>query len=302
MLALGGQAVIEGVMIKSPRYVTVAVRKGKSIKVKSTRFRSLAERNRIFGWPIIRGFAVFVEMLGAGFKALNYSAEQAGEGKRMNRNETLIATAIAVIMGLFLFVWLPYGLTSLMGLSERDSPLAFNLFDGIIKLAIFIIYIYLISLMDDVKRIFAYHGAEHKTVHCYEAGKKLTVTNVKRFSPIHLRCGTSFVLTVILISVALFSLIPFAVKAIWPGVYGLSTLPRLGSMLLIRMIALMPIIAVSYEVLRASSKAQDSILTRTISYPGRLIQKLTTREPDNSQIEVAIASVNEALRREGVSS
>jgi uncharacterized protein YqhQ len=302
---IGGQAVIEGVMIRSPHFVVTSVRKGKKIISKKERFVPISERIMPLSWPFLRGLATFFEMLYLGIRTLNYSAEQSapdgtgkGSSQKITKTELAVSFAIAIVAAALLFVALPYSLTNLLGLYEENHPVLFNLADGAIKLTIFILYIVLISRMKEIKRIFQYHGAEHKAVHCYEAGKKLSVTNAKKFSPVHMRCGTSFIIAAVIVSILLFSLIPAIVKMVAPGIFGMFWLWKRLLLLLLRFAAMLPIVAVSYEFLRMSAKFGNSQIVRIIAYPGMLIQKLTTNEPDRRQLETALTSVRLALELE----
>jgi uncharacterized protein YqhQ len=298
MIPLGGQAVIEGVMIKSPNYIVTSLRDGKRIRTTHKRFLSLTKRIRILGTPFIRGIIIFGEMLKVGMDALNHSAEIAGKDDKAGKGEMIFATALAIIFGVGLFVVLPYGLTYVTGIPEETNPVLFNLVDGLIKLSVFILYVILIGMMKDIKRIFQYHGAEHKAVHCYEAGLKLTGRNMRRFSTVHLRCGTSFILTVMLVGIAIFSVIPAAVQVIWPGFFMMPAWQRIAAMTAVRLLALVPIMSISYEFLRFSASHENNILSKALSLPGSLTQKLTTKEPDRDQMEVAVAAVKRALQLE----
>lgn len=276
---LGGQAVLEGVMIRSPSHVSIAVRKeDKSIHVKKKKYKSFVDRYKILKLPILRGVINLFEMLVLGMKALTYSAEQAtGEEEKITALEMFITVALAIIFVILIFVVAPFYLAKLFQIENR---FLFNIVDGIFRLILFFIYLVLISLMKDIRRLYQYHGAEHKTVHCYEAKKALTVANVKKYATLHPRCGTSFLVIVLAISILLFSLIKD---------------PRWYVNIPFR-ILLIPVIAgVSYEVLKISAKYEKNILARIIITPGLWVQKLTTREPDKKQIEVAIAAVKKVM-------
>jgi uncharacterized protein YqhQ len=298
MVQLGGQAVIEGVMIRSPRFLTVSIRKGKKIKTKSERFVSLTAKNKLLGKAFLRGPVVFIEMLFAGMKALNYSAEESGQEEKMTKKEVIFVMAVAMIIGLGLFKLLPYGLTYLTGTSEQDSPFLFNLIDGAIKAAIFLGYILLISKMAEIKKLFEYHGAEHMAVHCHESGKRLSVANARLFSPVHRRCGTSFIITVIIVGILFFTIIPLILKAVYPGFFLLAPAVRYPVLFSLRIVGMLPVMSLTYELIRSTAKHEDGLLSIALSWPGALMQRLTTRTPTDEQLEVAIAAVNKALAEE----
>ena len=203
---------------------------------------------------------------------------------------------------LIIFVALPYGLTLLTGVREETQPIMFNIIDAVVKILIFLIYLLAISQLKDIQRLFQYHGAEHKAVHCYEHKKALLPRHVKPYSPIHPRCGTSFLLWVILMSIVVFALLPAVVLWLWPSFPTLGFWTRRGILFPLR-ILLIPVIAgLAYEVLKLSGKHQDNWLMHNLAKPGLWFQKITTAEPDKKQIEVAIASLKLLLQKEGHSS
>ncbi len=269
---IGGQAVIEGVLMKNDDKIAIAVRRpdGK-ISVKKEHKASITKRIKFLGWPFFRGTVNLIEMLSVGIKALNYSANESlgEEDKKITKTEFAFTTAFAVIVAIGLFILLPLYLTKI----TRTEGILFNLIDGLIRVGIFVIYILLISMMKDVRRLFQYHGAEHKTVNCYEQGKKLTPENVKKYSTAHRRCGTTFLLIVLVISIIIFSFIVSDktwVKFAWR-------------------VILLPVIAgLSYELLKLGAKFPNSFLINLLIYPGLMLQRITTKEPDKKQIEVAI--------------
>lgn len=291
---VGGQAVIEGVMMRAPRAVAIAVRRPDGeIVVKTELAIPLSERFPIVKLPIIRGAVALFTSLIIGIKALNFSANEAmteeekdKEGIKEGGGE-LSSWAMAGTMtvafgfGICLFFLFPLYLTKLMTPVIGDNNIIFNLVDGVIRVIVFLAYIWAISRMSDIQRVFQYHGAEHKSIFAFEAGEELTVENVRRYSRLHPRCGTSFLLIVMLVSIAVFSLIP----KLWPFYL------KAGSR-----IFLLPIIAgISYEFLKWSAMNDNHPLVRMVIAPGLALQRLTTREPDDSQLEVAIRSMNEAL-------
>ncbi len=288
MKNIGGQAVIEGVMMKGRKSWTVAVRSPKGeIHVKT---EELSELPKIFKLPILRGFIALFHSLFIGIKALEFSASKAyeeDEGKPLSPASMAVTIGIAVILGILLFILLPLYATKLMGsLSESvsGSSLVFNLVDGVIRVLVFLIYVISVGMWKEMRRIFEYHGAEHKVIHAYENGGDLTAANVKIHSPLHPRCGTSFLLIVMIISIIVFSFIPQD----WPFIYNF--LSRL---------VLIPLIAgISYEMLKLSAKMKHNAFMHIMIQPGLMLQRLTTREPDEAQIEVAVRALREVLTAE----
>lgn len=293
-LNIGGQAVIEGVMIRGPKNYVVAVRKNKKIIMKKGIIPK--KKYNFLKLPAIRGFVNLAEMLVIGMKSLMWSAEQAApKEEKIGKNELLFTILISVGFVILFFIALPYFLTNLIGFTEEKRPVLFNIVDGIIRILIFLIYIVIISFIKDVKVLFQYHGAEHKAIHCYEHNKKLNINNVKKFTTLHPRCGTSFLLIVFIISILVFSLLPSIILVYYPAFSSLSIWLRKGILFPIR-ILLIPLIAgISYEILKISDKKQNNVLFRMISIPGLALQKITTKEPSNRQIEVAIYSIRKLL-------
>lgn len=287
---IGGQAVIEGVLMRAPRSMAIAVRRPDGeIVVKRNRVTPLSERFPLVKLPLVRGAVALFSSLVIGIKALNFSANEAlAEGEKKEEISSLAmggTMAVALLFGILLFFILPLYLTKLLVPVIGDSNLVFNLVDGVIRVMVFLLYIYSISRMRDIQRVFQYHGAEHKSIFAFEAGQPLTVENVRRFSRLHPRCGTSFLLIVMLVSILVFSLIP----KLWPFFM------KAGAR-----IVLLPLIAgVSYELLKWSAKHDTSPLVRFLIAPGLALQRLTTREPDDDQVEVAIRSMEEALEENG---
>ena len=295
---LGGQAIIEGVMIKSPSHVTMAVRSKDNILFKSEKINT-KKASKIF---FVRGIVNLYDMLIYGTKAIIWSSQQQEyDGKEMTKTEIMLTMMLSVTLVIGIFIVLPYFLTSLTGVREQSSPVAFNLLDGIIRVIFFLTYLYLISLLKDVRVLFQYHGAEHKAIHCYEANKPLKIENIKPFSPIHPRCGTSFIMIVFLISIIVFSFVPGTVRLIIPKLFQMNIFIQ-KSILFFTRILLIPVIAgISYEILRLNTVHSNNVLMKVINFPGMLIQKITTKEPEEKQIEVAIASLKKALEAEGIS-
>lgn len=303
LLHFGGQAVIEGVMMKSPNYISIAVRKpNKKISIKTDKYKALSKRCALFKVPFIRGVGSLFEMLTIGIKALTYSANEAleEEEEKLSGFALFLTILLSLVFGIGLFVVVPYILTVLLGIQEESQSILFNLVDGIIKMAIFVLYIYVIGLMKDIHRIFQYHGAEHKAVNCHESGKELTIKNAKKFSRLHPRCGTSFLLLVIFIGIVIFSLIPLVLEIVLPIFSQMGWWSQRGILLVSRILFLLPVAGISYEILKLAGAYRDSLIMKTIVFPGLCIQRLTTKEPDNKQLEVGIASLKAALKAEKV--
>lgn len=271
---LGGQAIVEGVMIKSPEAYSLAVRlpNGK-IKAKRVKNIALTKKYKILGLPLIRGVVNLVEMLVVGIKALTWSANQQGEKEELGPWEWFITFTLAILLTVGLFILLPYYAT---GFLFESNTFAFGAFEGLLRLLVFLLYLAVIGLSSDVKRMFQYHGAEHMSVHCYESGKSLEVKNVRKFPPEHPRCGTSLLFFVVVVSIILFSLIR---TDYW--YYNV----------LFRVILIPIVAATAYEILKITAKYPA---LKFLSYPGLIVQKLTTRKPRADQIEVAIAAVHKA--------
>jgi uncharacterized protein YqhQ len=282
---IGGQAVIEGVMMKGLKGWTVAVRGPRGdILVKK---EGLSELPKVLRLPLLRGVVALFYALFIGVKAIEFSASKAYEeedGKNLNPAAISFTIVLSIILGIVLFILLPLYTTKLLGLvflSVSRSSFVFNLVDGIIRVFFFLIYVFSIGMWKEMRRIFEYHGAEHKVIHAYENGKELTLNNIRDFSPLHPRCGTSFLLIVMVISILAFSFIPQE----WSFVY--KFLSRL---------VLIPLIAgLSYEILRVSARMKDNLIMHLLIKPGLLLQRLTTREPDDTQIEVALRALEEVL-------
>lgn len=295
-LTIGGQAVLEGVMMRSPHAFTVAVRKGgkagAEIALYKQELKPLGERFPLLKKKIIRGSAALFEAMWLGMRALNFSANEALAEEDGNKEEisgwALAGTMIlALAFAVGLFLALPLLLTNLLGMkfvAVAKNTVLFNLTDGVFRVALFLGYVSGISCMKDIRRVFEYHGAEHKAIAAFEAGAGLTVENARSYSRIHPRCGTSFLLTVVALSILLFSLIPGS----WP--IWAKAAARL---------ALLPIIAgLGYEFIKYSANHCANPVVKTLMEPGLWLQRLTTREPSDDQIEVAIRAIEEAVAME----
>lgn len=285
MKNIGGQAVIEGVMMKAPEGWTVAVRDPQGgIQVKREPLRKLPPAFRA---PVVRGVVALYQALAIGIRALEFSAGTAyNEPEEEPLSKPAVATTIglALLLGIGLFILLPLYATKLLGLlmaSVERSSLVFNLVDGVVRVIVFLLYVFAIGLWKDMRRIFEYHGAEHKVIHAYEAGLELDVAAVRSFSPQHPRCGTSFLLIVMVMSILVFSFIPQSWPLSWKFVSRLVLIPAVAG--------------ISFELLRLSAKFSGHRIMHWLILPGILLQRLTTREPDDSQIEVAIVAAREVL-------
>lgn len=300
---------IEGVMMRAPNALAIAVRKPSGeVVVKEDVWRSLSRRLKFLKWPVIRGSVVLIETLINGFQALSFSANQAleeGKGEEKLSSWTLsLVMAAAFGIGILFFVVLPHYLTGFLGYfigrEFRVESLSFHLVDGLIKVFFLVGYIYLISLLKDIQRIFQYHGAEHKSIYAYEAGEELTVSNAKRHSTLHPRCGTAFLLIVLIVSIVFFAaFFPFLPK--FPSLgKGLTNLIYVG----IKLPLLFPIAGLAYEVIKLSGKKPKHPVLKMVLAPGLWLQRLTTREPTDDQIEIALRALQGALkiesRQEGV--
>jgi len=293
-LVLGGQAVIEGVMMKGPLLYSVAVRKASGeIRVRDFPLTESPGRKRIAKIPLVRGVVTMGVMLAIGYRALQYSADEAmeeaegqeraaGGTERANPSGGGLAMAGAMAMALLLavglFFLLPLYATHALSLviPALSGSLSFNLADGAIRVLVFVLYIAGITMMRDIRRIFEYHGAEHKVINAYEKKAELAPEAVGAYSRLHPRCGTSFLLFVMVISILVFSLIPRDSSLLTKALLRIPLIPAIAG--------------ISYEVLRLSARRMDSPLFKVLVAPGLWLQRLTTREPDRSQIEVAIAS------------
>lgn len=268
-------------MIRGPRRVCTAVRRSDgSISVDTREYLALAARYPVLGWPLIRGMVALFESLALGIGALGFSAEEAAaaEGEEISPGEMALTTAVAMVFAVGLFILAPTALGNLMQRWVSHGT-ALNLLEGLIRLVILLVYIWSISRLPDMGRVLQYHGAEHKVIHALEAGDELRVERVKHYSILHPRCGTSFLLLVALVSIVLFSFFG------WPGVW---------QRLLVRL-AMLPVVAgTAYELIRASARS-SSPLWAPLTAPGLWLQKLTTREPEDGQIEVAIRALTGTL-------
>jgi uncharacterized protein YqhQ len=282
-LAFGGQAVMEGVMMRSTDHVVVCVRQpNKQIVTKTEELHSLSEKYGFLKLPFLRGILALFETLYVGIKGIYFSANAAfgdeDEEESLNPKEIAIVVAVAICLSILLFSVTPFFLTSLLNFG---GGVVFNVVEGVVRLSFLLAYLAAVSLVGDFKRIFQYHGAEHTAINAYEAGVELNVENARKYSRFHARCGTSFLLIVTLISILFFSIMPSADYVV-----------RLSY----RVILIPVISAVSYELLKLSDKYRDSTVMKVFVAPGLALQHLTTRQPDDEMIEVAIKAVKEVER------
>ena len=284
-LAVGGQAVIEGVMMRDAHRTATAVRlPNGDIDVETRTVSSIRDRYPVLNLPLIRGSVIMVESLIIGMRALSFSAQAAGEeDEQMTKKEIAMTISFALVLASILFIVIPTGAAHLAA-AYTDDPIVFNLIEGGIRLMVFLLYIWGISFMGGIRRVFQYHGAEHKTIHCYEAGEALTVENVQKFPRLHPRCGTNFLLIVMVVAIV------FHVFFGWPDLW-LRILSRL---------AILPVVAgVSYEIIRFAGRSENHLVHILIT-PGLWLQYLTTRPPADEIVEVAIESLKAVLPAEDI--
>ncbi|MBD3208909.1 DUF1385 domain-containing protein [Candidatus Woesearchaeota archaeon] len=282
-LAVGGQAVMEGVMMRNNDRITIAVRTPTDrIKLKKDQYTSWTERLRILGWPFIRGVINLFEIIIIGMKATIWSSNQALEEEGdFSVWELVLTILFAIVLSIAIFKLLPLFIATIFQERTQSGNVLFNLVDGFVKIGLLIGYIWMISHLKDVYRLLQYHGSEHKSINCYEAGKKVTVKNVLASSRFHPRCGTTFILFVFLISIIVYLAIPLN-TGFW-------------AKLALR-VAFLPLIAgISYELIKLSGKHHEKALMRPLLVPGLLLQRLTTKEPDAAQAAVAIKSLKAAI-------
>jgi uncharacterized protein YqhQ len=289
--SIGGQAVIEGVMMRSPTHYATAVRTPAGrIVIQKTPFKSLIRRFRFLNIPILRGAFALLETLYIGVQSLTFSASQATEEDKPKKKEGKVAASIAFIgsivlalgLGLLLFFYVPLLLTEVLGF---QNGIVFNIVDGVFRLAIFLAYIFAISRWKEMKRIFQYHGAEHMTIYAFESGEELTAENVRKYSTFHPRCGTSFLIVVMLVSVLVFVF--------------LGRPETIGDRLV--RFSLIPLIAgISFEFIKLSGRKKLARWFKPAIWPGLALQRITTRPPTDDMLEVAIAALDASLDRQAV--
>lgn len=302
---VGGQAVIEGVMMRSRNRLAIAVRKPDGeIMVELRPWFSLTSA-AILQKPFLRGFPVLLETLVNGIKALNFSAMQSAEDEEGESELTpwhlVLTMVLALGVALGLFVVLPHFLSALMqwiGLSGDVDSISFNAWDGMFKMLVFVGYIAIISFVPDIRRVFQYHGAEHKVIWSFENGDEMTVANARAKSRLHPRCGTSFLLFVLAVSILLHTaLVPVLMKIYTPDI----TIVKHLYIVAAKLLFMIPVSCVAYEIIRFAGKFNSNVLCRMLCWPGLALQMLTTKEPDDSQIEVAMAALKCAVSEEACS-
>lgn len=306
---VGGQALLEGIMMRGKFNWAVAVREPSgSIYIEEHDLASGRAKNSWLRWPIVRGCTAFVESLALAYKALEIAAmhafndveENAADGEEsfeLGHRELVISMVLGLVLGIVLFIVAPAFITNLIVGEYDQHTLTWNIVDGILRVAVFILYIWLIGRMSDIKRMFGYHGAEHKTIHCFEHGLDLTPENARSFPRLHVRCGTAFLITVMIIAILVYTITPLnALIGAWGVPDGAA---KLALVILVR-ILLMPLIAgIAYEItVKWAGKHPSNPLVKVILWPGMQMQRLTTREPDDGQIECAIKAMQCVLQRE----
>mgnify|MGYP002640286260 FL=1 len=304
--SIGGQALIEGIMMRGPKKTSVCCRTADgSITTDIIEDHRIKDKVKILGWPLIRGIVNLIESLKLGYKALMISADKSldEETEKDKEKESdkkggvpapvmsvlmVVAAIIGVVIAVALFAYLPSFLFDFINERTNLAITGFKtLFEGVLKIGIFVGYIALIATMKDIKRMFMYHGAEHKTIFCYENGEELTVENVRKYKRFHPRCGTSFMILMLLVGIIVSSILGIAFDEL--------LMPKMRIFWVIIKILLVPIICgLGYELIKICGK-YDNRLTRIISAPGMWMQRLTTKEPDDSMIEVAIQALKEVL-------
>lgn len=287
---VGGQAVMEGIMMRGPKRSVLVVRKPDGeMAVEEMQHESIRDKYAFFRWPIVRGCVSFVESMIIGYKAISRSAVLSGLEEETNGNKAAQGAILAfslilgVLLAVGLFMFLPAGIVWLLT-NTFGLELGFfkALIEGVVRILIFLGYIALISLMKDIKRLFQYHGAEHKTIFCLEANEELTVENVKKQKRFHPRCGTSFIFLVLIISIIFSSFI---------------TWDSLIIRILLKLACLPVIAGLSFELIRYAGR-HDNLFTRIVSAPGKALQRLTTKEPEDDMIEVAIRAIHESIKND----
>lgn len=292
--SIGGQALIEGIMMRGPHKIATAVRKPDGEITVKTQDINPIFKSRFLKLPLVRGSVALIEAMIVGIKELMYSAEfyedELEEDAfdkflrkifKGNADQAIIyfSVAVALLISVGAFIILPNLVAGLLK-AFVDSPLILNLLEGVLRVGLFTVYVYLISKMEDIKRVFMYHGAEHKTIYAYENGEELTVENARKYITLHPRCGTSFLVNVLIISIIVFSFFG------WPN-----PLMRI----VIRLVMLPVIAGLSYEINRYIGKRENKGLAKILAKPGFLFQKLTTKEPTDDMLEVAIAAMKEVI-------
>jgi len=298
---IGGQAVIEGVLIRAPERYSTAVRKPSGeIVVKSCQYVPLSKRKKLFNLPLLRGVLGLYEMLSIGVKSLNFSADlqmTEEEKKKTEKKSSRAAKSLgfglsfvlALVIALLVFFYFPLWLADALQLQKTTWQ--FNLLTGAVRVTLFLGYVWFLSFFRDLRRVFQYHGAEHMSIYAFEAGEELTLDNIRKYTTLHPRCGTSFIFLVVILAITIYSLSDF--------IFYLSAgiAPTLAKRVLLHLILLPLVAGIAYEALKLSDKTKSTFLTKLIIAPGLWLQKITTQRPSDDQIEVAVAAIKGALNR-----
>lgn len=309
--SIGGQALIEGILMRGPEKDAIVVRKDGQLHVE-VKDRVVRSKKSIASWPFIRGVVNFFDAQICGIKAITQSADLSGEmeneepskfelwleKKFGKKGAEKFLIGFATVLGLGISVALFFLLPSMVSVLITDNPLIQNLIEGVIRLILFFIYLLAVSRMKDMRRVFAYHGAEHKTIRCYEACMPLTVENVRMQTRLHPRCGTSFLLVVMIISILVFSVASSLLLACFPALKDISEPLLFKAIMIVYKLLLLPVVvAISYEFNRWAGR-HDNFITKILTAPGMWFQLLTTVEPDDDMIEVGIASLEAVIPSE----
>lgn len=300
--SIGGQALIEGILMRGPHKTAVAVRTPEGeITLQDMNVHPVREKYPVLGWPFIRGVVNFVESLSMGYKALELSAEKAGAeeeeepskfdkwltktfGEKADSAVMAVGGVLGVLLAVALFFFLPTWIFNLLKgwIGDGFAPWR-SVFEGVFRILLFVLYVALVSLMPDIRRVFEYHGAEHKTIFCYEADEELTVENVRKHPRFHPRCGTSFMILMLVIGIIVGFFIPFENPFLRTAV---------------KILCVPVVVSIGYELIKLCGRT-DNVLTRIVSAPGKWMQRLTVKEPDDKMIEVAIAAMKEVIPENG---
>jgi uncharacterized protein YqhQ len=297
---IGGQALLEGIMMRGKYNWAVAVREPSGeIYTEEHDLVSAKDKHKWLKWPIVRGMWGFYETMALAIKAFGISAEHAGETEeeQLSSKEIGITMVLGVGLAVGLFIVLPAVVTNLLVGNSIDRPFTWNVVDGVLRLVAFFLYIWAISRLKEIHRVFAYHGAEHKTIHAYERGLPLDAETIQRFQTLHVRCGTSFLLMVMVVAIIVFSLVPS--KAILAG-WGVDSRALILLFNIGIRIVLLPLIAgIAYEItVKWAGTRPDNPLVKVLLWPGLQMQRLTTAEPDDSMVEIAVAAMALVVARE----
>ena len=300
---IGGQAVLEGIMMRGKFNWAIAVRQPDGeIHVEEHDLKTAVSRRPWLGKPIIRGCVMFYETIVLAMQAFSISAEYAGmgeeEGESLSSKEISFSLVLGLLLSIGLFIVAPALITNWVVGPAIERPFLWNLFDGVLRVAVFFGYIWAVSRVKDIQRVFAYHGAEHKTIHAYEHGLPLETETIQRWDTLHVRCGTSFLLMVMIIALFVYSLVPM--KTILAAM-GLEQRWAVTMLAIVMRIVFLPLIAgLAYEVIKWAGRHSEKPIVRALLWPGLQLQRMTTRPPDDSMVEVAVAAMGPIIAREQV--